>query len=155
MPILVARNALSVGILCGPHKAQDRQEEVSEAEHSVVAEDVQADQEDVHVNADERVPTQITVERNVVNADLIDSNVQKNGDFYWTKRCVLNGRKYSVMTEDVNKGKTNVEMVQTDDSEVSKSVDMCNDSEMGDDDNFSEMSDIGSQIMEDTYTSRN
>jgi len=42
-------------------------------------------------------------------------------------------------------------MVQTDDSEVSRSVDMCNDSEMGDDDNFSEMSDIGSQIMEDTY----
>jgi len=28
----------------------------------------------------------------------------------------------------------------------------CNDSEMGDDDNFSEISDIGSQIMEDTYT---
>jgi len=33
-----------------------------------------------------------------------------------------------MMTEDVNKGKMNVEMVQTDDSEVSRSVDMIHDS---------------------------
>jgi len=32
-----------------PHKAQDRQEEVAEAEQRVVGEDVQRDKEDVHI----------------------------------------------------------------------------------------------------------
>jgi len=142
-----------------PHKAQDRQEEVAEAEaEAVVGEDVQGDKEDVHVNTDEtndeRVPTPITLERNVVNAVLIESNFQKNGvdenEFSIGQEEVSKiGESSVMMTEDVNKG--NVERVQTDDSEVSRSV-MCNDSEMGDDDNFSEMSDIGSQIMEDAYT---
>lgn len=50
------------------------------------------------------------------------------------------------------KGRINVEMVQTDDSEVFNSVEVRTGSEMGDDDNVSEISDIGSQIMEDTYT---
>jgi len=96
---------LSVGILAIsgwraliPHKAQDRQEEVAEAEQSVVAEDVKGDKEDVHVNTDEtndeRVPTQIIVERNVVNAVLIDSNVQKN---------VVDENKISIGQEDVSR----------------------------------------------------
>lgn len=141
-----------------PHKAQDRQEEV--AEHSAAAEDVQEQNEDVQINADETNPekvlTQIIEERNGVNAELIDSNDQKDDieekEISIGQNDVSKMGKSSVMTDDVTKGRINVEMVQTDDSEVFNSVEVRTGSEMGDDDNVSEISDIGSQIMEDTYT---
>lgn len=143
-----------------PHKAQDRQEEVAEHRPSVVAEDVQEQNEEVQTNTGEtnheRVLTQITEERNVVHADLIDSNDQRDdvdeNEISTGQNDASKMGESSVMTDDVIEGKTNVGMVQIDDPQVFNSVEMRTDSEMGEDDNFSEISDIGSQIMEDTYT---